>query len=237
MSIQINTYKPLKSAGSVKAFYDDIVYWEMAKNNNKFYVTFMKGEYAFPNNKQESIGTMEISYPHTALGFDDSTGSFGTGFNRVSAKPTAFFQNEESSSVGSSIANSHNYNGFIPITELNGLRYYKTTFTSSISEIRTYQYEIHDSDVALGSTIVSRSIDASYFYPFSSHQLSVLRDEPTLIVSMDKESELNDGLGDAGFVIVPQNCHEKVKNNIEYYLEKAGLIEKTTKFKNRSPRR
>ena len=41
---------------------------------------------------------------------------------------------------------------------------------------------------------------------------------------MDKESELDDGLGDAGFVLIPQNCHEKVKNNIEYYLEKAGYI-------------
>ena len=31
--------------------------------------------------------------------------------------------------------------------------------------------------------------------------------------------------------------HEKVKNNVEYYLEKAGLLTKTTKFKNQSPRR
>ena len=54
---------------------------------------------------------------------------------------------------------------------------------------------------------------------------------------MDKESEIPDGLGDKLFVIIPQNCHTKVKNNIEYYLEKAGLIEKTTKFKNPSDRR
>ena len=67
MAISISTYKPLKSSGNVKAFYDDIVYWEIAKNNNKFYVTLMKGEYSLPNNKQESIGTMEISFPHTTL--------------------------------------------------------------------------------------------------------------------------------------------------------------------------
>ena len=231
----ISSYKPLKSAGNIKAFYDDVVYWETAKNNNKFYVTFMKGEYALPNNKQESIGTMEISYPHTSLGFPDSTGSFNSGFNRISAKSTAFFQNEESSSVGASIRNSHNYNGFIPITELGGVRDYKTTITSSISVERTYTYEIHDS--VLGSTTTTRTINAAYFYPFSNHQLSVLRDEPTLIVNMDKESELNDGLGDAGFVLIPQNCHPKVKDNIEYYLEKAGLIEKTTKFKNQSTKK
>ena len=233
MAISISTYKPLKSSGNVKAFYDDIVYWEIAKNNNKFYVTFMKGEYAVPNNKQESIGTMEIGFPHTALG-NGSTGSFSTGFNRVNALPKTFLQNIESSSVGLSVLNSHNYNGFIPITELQGTRHYKTTITASLTR-NTYQYEIKDS--SLGSTIVTREIDAAYFYPFSSHQLSVLRDEPTLIVNMDKESELNDGLGDAGFVVIPQNCHPKVKNNVEYYLEKAGLIDKTTKFKNPSTRR
>ena len=235
MAISISTYKPLKSSGNVKAFYDDIVYWEIAKNNNKFYVTFMKGEYSLPNNKQESIGTMEISFPHTTLGLNDSQTTFGTGFNRVSATSTAFLQDQESSSVGISLLNSHDYNGFIPITELGDTRFFKTTITSSTSVKRTYKYEINDS--VLGSTIVSRSIEASYFYPFSNHQLSVLRDEPTLILNMDKESELNDGLGDSGFVIIPQNCHLKVKNNIEYYLEKAGLIDKTTKFKNPSTRR
>jgi len=235
MAVRISAYRPLKAIGNVKSFYDDIIYWEIAKNNNKFYVTFMKGEYALPNNLQESIGTMEISYPHVATGLTDSTSSFLNGFNRVSAKPNAFLQNEESSSVGASIANSHNYNGFIPITELGSLRYWRTTITSSLFDTKTYTYEVNDANI--GSTTTTRTINASYFYPFSSHQLSVLRDEPTLILNMDKESELNDGLGDSGFAIVPQNCHPKVKNNIEYYLEKAGLIDKTTKFKNPSTRR
>ena len=224
----VSNYRALKSTGSLKAFYDDIVYWEMAKNNNRFYVTFMQGEYATPNNLQESIGTMEIGYPHTVLG-NSSTSSFSTGFNRVNAESEAFMQNAESSSVASGVLNSHNYNGFIPITELNGTRYYQTLITSSLPETRTYTYEVYDTINA--STSVSKTIEASYFYPFSSYQLSILRDEPTLIVDMDKESELNDGLGDSGFVIIPQNCHAKVKNNIEYYLEKAGLIDKTTKFK------
>jgi len=230
----VSSYKALKATGSLKAFYDDIVYWEMAKNNNKFFVTFMKGEYALPNNKQESIATAEISFPHTHLG-RSSISSFGTGFNRVSVNANTFLQNIESSSVSNTLNNSHNYNGFIPVTELNDLRTFKSIITSSTFVDRTYHYEINDSSI--GSTTTSIEYKASYFYPFSSHQLSVLRDEPTLIVNMDKESEIPDGLGDKGFVAIPQNCHEKVKNNIEYYLEKAGLIEKTTKFKNPSDRR
>ena len=224
----LSNYRALKATGSLKAFYDDIVYWEMAKNNNRFYVTFMQGEYAIPNNLQESIGTMEISYPHTVAG-NSSTSSFSTGFNRVNAVAKTFMQNDETGSGANSFPNSHDYNGFIPITELNGVRYYQTLITSSISETRTYYYEVNDA--AAGTVTTTKTVDASYFYPFSSHQLSVLRDEPTLIVDMDKESELTDGLGESGFVIIPQNCHSKVKNNIEYYLEKAGLIDKTTKFK------
>ena len=229
----ISSYRALKSSGSLKAFYDDIVYWEMAKNNNRFYVTFMQGEYAIPNNLQESIGTMEISYPHTTKG-NASTSSFSTGFNRVNAQAKAFMQNDETGSGADNFPNSHYYNGFIPITELNGIRYYDTLITSSNTETRTYTYELYDATA--GSVSTSKTIEASYFYPFSSHQLSVLRDEPTLIVNMDKESELGDGLGDSGFVAIPQNCHQKVKNNIEYYLEKAGLIDKTTKFKAQSRR-
>ena len=235
MAIRQSQYRALLSTGSLKAFYDDVVYWEIAKNNNKFFVTFMKGEYATPNNKQESLGTMEITFPHTALGANEATGSFRTGFNRVSAKPSSFLQNIESSSVGLSVLNSHNYNGFIPVAEINGNKSFSTTITSSLTEEKTYTYEINDADK--GTTQVTKSYVASYFYPFSSHQLSVLRDEPTLIVNMDKENEIPDGLGDKGFVVIPQNCHNKVKNNIEYYLEKAGLIEKTTEFKNPSNRR
>ena len=231
MAIRRNQYRALLSTGSLKAFYDDVVYWEMAKNNNRFFVTFMKGEYSISNNRQESLGTMEITFPHTITG-NDSTGSFSTGFNRVSAKPDAFLQNVESSSVGLAVLNSHNYNGFIPVTELNGNKFFRTTITSSITEEKTYTYEIHDA--SKGSTIVNQFYTAAYFYPFSSYQLSVLRDEPTLIVNMDKESEIPDGLGDKGFVIIPQNCHPKVKNNVEFYLEKAGLIEKTTNFENPS---
>jgi hypothetical protein len=230
----VSNYRTLKSTGSLKAFYDDIVYWEIAKNNNRFYVTFMKGEYAIPNNLQESIGTMEIGYPHTTKG-NASTSSFSTGFNRVNAQAKAFMQNDETGSGTNNFPDNHNYNGFIPITELNGVRYYDTLITSSNTETRTYNYEVYDA--VAESVTVEKTVEAAYFYPFSSHQLSVLRDEPTLVINMDKESELGDGLGDSGFVVIPQNCHPKVKNNVEYYLEKVGLIPKTTKHKNQSRRR
>ena len=57
-------YYTFQATGSLAGFYDDVVYWEMAKKTNRFFVTFEKGKYTIPNNQRESIGTMEINYPH-----------------------------------------------------------------------------------------------------------------------------------------------------------------------------
>tara|TARA_Y100001973_G_C5201870_1_gene338432 strand:+ start:33 stop:830 length:798 start_codon:yes stop_codon:yes gene_type:complete len=221
-------YSTLKESGSLKAFYDDIVYWELAKNNNKFFVTFMDGLYGLPNRQQESIGTAEISYPHTSAG-NASTGSYTTGINRINAAFDAFMWNDETGSGTDDFPTSQHYNGFIPITELRGTRFFETTITASRFVDREYNYEIYDPST--DTIIVSRSVHASYFYPFSSHQLSVLRAEPTIIINLAKESELYNGIGERGFAVVPQETHPKLRNNLEYYLEKAGLIEKTTKTK------
>ena len=225
MAMNQGSYRILKNSGSVSAFYDDIVYWDLATNKNRYFVTFMKGMYGFPNNGQESIGTMEIDYPHylNALG---STASFAVRGNRLSARFDAFLDEWEADNAPSSV--NHQYNGSIPVTQLKGDRFFATTITGSVAAIRTYQYE-HFADTTARTD--ERRFSGSYFYPFSSHQLGVLRIEPTVIINLNKESEMYDGLGERGFVVVPEQTHQKVKDNLNYYLEKAGLILKTTRTK------
>jgi len=63
-SLGSNLYIPSLATSSLKEFYDDVVFWEIAKNTNKFFVTFERGQYAIQNGTQESIGTMELHYPH-----------------------------------------------------------------------------------------------------------------------------------------------------------------------------
>ena len=62
-------------------------------------------------------------------------------------------------------------------------------------------------------------------------QFSVLRKNPTIILDLDLDSELPSYNGIKGFAIIPNESHKKIKDNFEYYLEKAGIIEKTVKFK------
>jgi len=214
----IFNFKPLQRSGSLKAFYDDIVYYEIASNRNRFFVTFMKGLYSLQNNKMESIATAEINYPRVAAA-TGSSNNYNT--NRAGATYNAFMQEDE---ITPTIASEPN-NGFITATEIRGSRGFQSTITSSISTKRTFHYELNDGNASFEA---SRAYDCAYFYPFSSYQLSVLRDEPTVILNLAKESECFNGIGEKGFVIVPQQTHKKVRLNLEYYLEKAGLINKTT---------
>jgi len=201
---------------SLAQFYDEIIYWEMAKNSNRFFVTFEKGLYGIPNNKLESIGTSEITYPH----INSNTGSsdkFELGVTRNAARYDVFLEEEEKSR-----GSDHGYDGYITTTELKGTRYFQSTLTSSKFTTNTYTYQVKDEDNASTIYTSTRTVSASYYYPYSSHQLSVLRKSPTLIIDLDKDNELPDGIGAKGFVLIPENTHPDIKANLDFYLEKAG---------------
>ena len=198
---------------SLASFYDNVVYWEIAKNQNKFFVTFEKGLRGISNNKQESIGTMEIDYPHVTSN-TGSTSRFKTGITRNTARYDAFLEEEEKH-----LGNNKNYNGFITTTELKGTRFFQTDLTSSVFQPTTHHYEIHDGSNTVTAT---RTVSASYFYPYSSHQLSVLRKKPTLIIDLDKSNELPNGIGSKGFVLIPEHTHPTIKANLDEILTKAG---------------
>ena len=202
-----------QTTSSLSQFYDDIVFWEIAKNTNKFFVTFEEGLYGLPNNKRESIGTSEITYPHV----NSNTGSldkFKLGVTRNAASFDTFLEEEEKSS-----GNNHAYNGFITTTELKGTRYFESILTSSAFTTPTLTYQISGSN---GLVTAQRTVSASYYYPYSSHQLSILRRSPTLVIDLDKNNELPDGIGTKGFVLIPENTHPDIKANLDFYLEKAG---------------
>ena len=216
MPQSIEEYEESSISQSLTSLYDDVIYWELAKGSNQFYVTFEKGRYAIPNNKQESIGTMEITYPHVNSN-TSSLNAFISSSKRIGATHDAFLMNSEK--IGSLQSASHNYNGFIPITELKGSRYFQTTLTSSVFQTNTYGYDIYDGTTSHSQT---KTIAASYFYPFSSHQLSVLRKSPTIIVNLDADNEIEDGIGTKGYVVIPENLHPNINKRLEFYLEAAS---------------
>ena len=60
------------------------------------------------------------------------------------------------------------------------------------------------------------------------YEMSFLDKDHTLIIDIDNNLELPNGIGDKGLLIMPINIDPQVAFNIEYYLEKAGIISDTT---------
>jgi hypothetical protein len=59
----------------------------------------------------------------------------------------------------------------------------------------------------------------------------VLRNTPTVTLNLNKKDELPEGMSDKGFVLIPQETNQQILDNLEYYLEKAGFINKATQMK------
>ena len=68
----------------------------------------------------------------------------------------------------------------------------------------------------------------NYYSGSFSYDISFLDKDHTLIMDIDKEAELFDGIGEKGLVIIPEHTIPEVSFNVEYYLQKAGIIDSTT---------
>jgi len=66
---------------------------------------------------------------------------------------------------------------------------------------------IQPSNFATGSLIISLLDDSN----------------PSLLLNLPKNEHLKDGIGQRGFVIIPENLHPHIKKNLTYYLFKAGV--------------
>jgi len=72
---------------------------------------------------------------------------------------------------------------------------------------------------------LSSSMSASNYYSGSfDYQLSFLDKDHTLITNLNKDAELFNGIGTKGIVIIPKDTIPKIKNNINFYLQQAGII-------------
>lgn len=60
------------------------------------------------------------------------------------------------------------------------------------------------------------------------YEISFLDKGPTIIADINKDNELFDGIGEKGLLIVPDQIELQIKQNIDFYLRKAGIIERRT---------
>ena len=73
---------------------------------------------------------------------------------------------------------------------------------------------------------LSGSMNSDNFYSGSfSYQLSFLNKDHVVITNIDKNTELYNGIGNKGIVIIPEFVHPRIKNNVSFYLQQAGIID------------
>ena len=70
--------------------------------------------------------------------------------------------------------------------------------------------------------------------------ISKLEERPNFILTdINKEEELPQGVGNKGFILIPDTLNPRIKANLDFYLSRAGLIDKTRapKHKDKSIKR
>ena len=67
----------------------------------------------------------------------------------------------------------------------------------------------------------------NYFHGNSAqsaiYQISYLEETNTLIANIDKPIELTDGVGDEGYILIPGSIDKEISDNLDFYLDKAGI--------------
>ena len=89
-----------------------------------------------------------------------------------------------------------------------------------------YNGSVSTSSGQFGISLVAvNKFDMDNTYSGSFHyEMSFLDKSHTLIMNLDKEIELENGIGDKGLIIIPQNSHPQVAFNIDYFLQQAGVV-------------
>ena len=90
-----------------------------------------------------------------------------------------------------------------------------------------------------GSHTGATDIQLQYYFGGDSHvsaiyQISYLEETNSIIADIDKPIELANDVGDEGYILIPDNLDKEIKDNIDFYLHKAGI--KNNKSK-KSPKR
>ena len=76
-----------------------------------------------------------------------------------------------------------------------------------------------------GNSLIEDMTSDNFYSGSFRYDFSFLDKDHTVILNLDKESELFDGTGNKGLVIIPEHTITKIRFNIDYYLFKAGIID------------
>ncbi len=105
------------------------------------------------------------------------------------------------------------------------------------SDENPYSSDITGSNNSNYNSYQQHVTNGIYAVPQFDYDLSFLDKDHTLITDIDKNAELFDGIGHEGLLLIPEQISPDIKRNVDYYLKKAGITEKTVKRVPKRPER
>jgi hypothetical protein len=100
-----------------------------------------------------------------------------------------------------------------------------------------YTYEIQKKHPTLSRVLIfsrkfgfsSDDVDGKITTNKQGYKISKLNDSvPCLLLELDSENQLPSGIGEAPFIVIPHNLHPFIKDNITFFLRRAGI--RTNRF-------
>ena len=74
------------------------------------------------------------------------------------------------------------------------------------------------------STTFNTITTSNYYSGSLNYELSFLRKDHTIIINLDKTTELFDGTGEHGIILIPNNLKSEVRNNLDFYIQQASAL-------------
>ena len=224
-----------------------VQYLNSQSKDTELHLTLFEGTKDFSGNNDEmSIGTFEVDR-NVNSGYLDFAENEGKLYNTIG--PRAKYLKLKNSPQFRPSIQPVKYDRFIYDTietsdyqavieeRQNAFVFGPGTINTNLDQEAGYY---HDETQPLNSGEVVATYDnntgnSDNFSGSFNYELSFLDKDHTLIADIDKNAELFDGIGGQGAVLIPEHTHEAVKINLYYYLNKAGMIERTTKKKRVKP--
>ena len=224
------------------------------QEKTEVHVTFFQGTKDFAPGKHDerSIGTFEVDQNRAVLDIAEgdicnaglpTTHEFvfkGPNDNRFIPRTTnhtenlqsAHLQNLSASGLSGCLNITHSLNisgdgsklqSGLTLDSITNMRYYVQggalgpNGRAGIANTGSGAYS--QTNLSLNRFGPQNSYSGSFHY-----EISFLDKSHTLILNLDKDLELPDGIGNKGLVIVPQDAHSQVAFNVDFYLNKAGIV-------------
>ena len=101
----------------------------------------------------------------------------------------------------------------------------KNNYQRKLIDEKPREFINSPNEVNLEGLSGEEAMNLDNFYSGSFHyEMSFLDKDHTLIIDVDKDQELFNGIGEQGLILIPEQLITDVRFNLEFYLNKAGIL-------------